>query len=264
MHLSQLMEIGYHFSSWRMCLESIHCSARPHCETREIFDSSGKDPQEMEWRTSRPFHGTGVMKAFRRNFCYCCSYKHGLRTQTVIWKMYRYKEILNMEVSYIFYFSLYRVIHKSIRDFRPLRYSSRDGHAEGEHVNRGRDTPSLSYITGARYVHPWWRGTCHFCNQVPATHGCDRNLITRLTSAASPRVDISSTCKVGQKFGVSLPLLTCTPSAWLSRLLYRRGRKSQRDVWITLYNTYVIFVGKFHTELHFVRRRKKCKRNGSI
>ena len=38
---------------------------------------------------------------------------------------------------------LYRVTHKSLRDFRPLRYSSRDGHAEGEHVNRGRDTPSF-------------------------------------------------------------------------------------------------------------------------
>ena len=37
----------------------------------------------------------------------------------------------------------YRVIHKSLRDFRTLRYSSRDGHAEGEHVNRGRDTPSF-------------------------------------------------------------------------------------------------------------------------
>ena len=37
----------------------------------------------------------------------------------------------------------YRGIHKSLRDFRPLRYSSRDGHAEGEHINRGRDTPSL-------------------------------------------------------------------------------------------------------------------------
>ena len=35
------------------------------------------------------------------------------------------------------------VIHKPLRDFRPLRYSSRDGHAEGEHVNRGRDTPSF-------------------------------------------------------------------------------------------------------------------------
>jgi len=38
---------------------------------------------------------------------------------------------------------IYRVIHKSLRDFRPLRYSSRNGHAEGEHVNRGRDTPSF-------------------------------------------------------------------------------------------------------------------------
>jgi hypothetical protein len=35
---------------------------------------------------------------------------------------------------------LYRVIQKSLRDFRPLRCNSRDCHAEGEHVNRGRDT----------------------------------------------------------------------------------------------------------------------------
>jgi hypothetical protein len=36
----------------------------------------------------------------------------------------------------------YRVIHKSLQDFRPLRYRSQDGHTGGEHVNRGRDTPS--------------------------------------------------------------------------------------------------------------------------
>jgi len=42
-----------------------------------------------------------------------------------------------------FYAIFYRVIHKSLRDFRPLRYSSRDGHAEGKHFNRGRDTPSF-------------------------------------------------------------------------------------------------------------------------
>jgi len=51
-------------------------------------------------------------------------------------------------------------------------------------------------------------------------------------------INISSTCKVGQKLGVSLHLLTCSPSAWLSRLLYRRGRKSRRDLWITLYTKY--------------------------
>jgi hypothetical protein len=39
---------------------------------------------------------------------------------------------------------IYRVIHKSLRDFRHLRYSSRNGHAEEEHVNRGRDTPNFS------------------------------------------------------------------------------------------------------------------------
>jgi hypothetical protein len=31
----------------------------------------------------------------------------------------------------------------SLRDFRPLRYGNRDGHAEREHVNRWRDTPSF-------------------------------------------------------------------------------------------------------------------------
>ena len=43
----------------------------------------------------------------------------------------------------IYYMYIYRVIHQSLRDFRPLRYSCRDGHAEGEHVNRKRDTPSF-------------------------------------------------------------------------------------------------------------------------
>jgi len=38
---------------------------------------------------------------------------------------------------------IFRVIHTSLRDFRTLRYSSRDDHAELEHVNRGRDTPTF-------------------------------------------------------------------------------------------------------------------------
>jgi hypothetical protein len=72
----------------------------------------------------------------------------------------------------------YRVIRKSLRDFRSLRYSSRDSHAEGEQVNRGRDIPSfcLSYLTGARYVQPWRRGRCQSCNQVPATQGKSRGI----------------------------------------------------------------------------------------
>ena len=108
-------------------------------------------------------------------------------------------------------FAYYRAIRKSLRDFRPLWYSSRDGHTEGEHVNRGRDTQS-------------------FC---PTLQVLDMSTLS--DTASSPRVDISSTCKVGQKLGVSLPMLTCSPAAWPSRLLCRRGRKSRRDLWITLY-----------------------------
>ena len=101
----------------------------------------------------------------------------------------------------------YRVIRKSLRDFRPLRYSSRDGHAEGEHVNRGRDTPS--FCPTLQVLDMFLPHTLHMCG---------RNLITGFTSAASPRVDISSTCKVGQKlivspsvdmlpFGVTIPAI---------------------------------------------------------
>ena len=135
-------------------------------------------------------------------------------------------------------FHLYRVIHKSLRDFRPLQYSSRDGHAEGEHVNRGGDTPifcpnlqllDMSTLGDAADVNTVIKFLPHPCNV------CGRNLITGLTSVTSRRVDISSTCKVGLKLGVSPPLLTCSLSAWPSRLLYRRGQKSRRDLWITLY-----------------------------
>jgi hypothetical protein len=69
----------------------------------------------------------------------------------------------------------YRVIHKSLRDFRPLRYSSRDGHAEGKHVNRGRDTRSLcptlqlldmSTVGDAADVNPVIRFLPHTVNHV--------------------------------------------------------------------------------------------------
>ena len=51
---------------------------------------------------------------------------------------------------------MYRVIHKSLQDFRPLRYSSRNGHAgRGACQQRKRHSKFLSYLTGARYVHHW-------------------------------------------------------------------------------------------------------------
>ena len=87
----------------------------------------------------------------------------------------------------------------------------------------------MSALGDVADVNPVIKFLPHTCNV------CGRNLITGLTSATSPRVDISSTCKVGQKVGVSLPLLTCSPSAWPSRLLYCRGRKFRKDVWLALH-----------------------------
>jgi len=75
------------------------------------------------------------------------------------------------------------------------------------------------------------------CNIYRVIRKSLQNFRTRLLNNQDrhSRVDISSTCKVGQKLGLSLPLLTCSPSAWPSRLLYHRGTISRRDLWITLY-----------------------------
>jgi hypothetical protein len=91
--------------------------------------------------------------------------------------------------------SVYRVIRKSVRDFRPLRYSSLDGHTEGEHVNRGRDTPSfcptlhvldMSTLGDAADVYPVIKFLPHTVNHVPPM----------------PR-DLSSICKVRQTWSLS-------------------------------------------------------------
>ena len=94
----------------------------------------------------------------------------------------------------------YRVIHKSLRDFRPLRYSSRDDHAEVEHVNRGRDTPS--FCPTLQLLDISTHGDAADVNLVikflPHTlHVCGRNLITE-TWSASPSVDMLP-------FGVTIP-----------------------------------------------------------
>ena len=64
-------------------------------------------------------------------------------------------------------------IRKVQGDIRPLRYSSRDGHAEGEHINRGRNTPSfcptlqvldMSTLGDAADVNPLIKFLPHTCN----------------------------------------------------------------------------------------------------
>ena len=89
-------------------------------------------------------------------------------------------------------------------------------------------------------MHPWWRGRCQSSSCDTRRNACRRNLITGLTSAASPRVHISSTCKVGQKLGEILYLMICSFLPCLSWLLRSRVRKSRRDLWITLYNSCVL------------------------
>ena len=90
-------------------------------------------------------------------------------------------------------FRIYRVIHKSLWDFRPLRYSSPDGQAEGVHVNRGRDTPSLcptlqvldmSTLGDTADVNP-------VTNQVPATH------VARVWQELDYMIDICRVTKGG-------------------------------------------------------------------
>jgi hypothetical protein len=92
------------------------------------------------------------------------------------WNLKEEKKLIVRVVWYIGYLLLlYRVIQTSLRDFRPLRYSSRVGHAKGEHVNRGRDTPSfcptlhvlgMSTFSDAASVNPVIKFMPHTVNHV--------------------------------------------------------------------------------------------------
>ena len=137
--------------------------------------------------------------------------------------------------------NIYRVIRKSLWNFRNRLRNNQDRQQKGAYQYVGN--PSTSFLcTRRRGIlasftarggsrGETWRGQGIRKRSV----SCNLPKLPNLTSAASPRVDISSTCKIGQKLGVSVPLLTCSPSAWRSRSLYRRGRKSRRDLWITLW-----------------------------
>ena len=79
---------------------------------------------------------------------------------------------------------IYRVIHTSLRDFRPLRYSSRDGHAEGQHVNTGRDTPI--FCTTLQVL-----DMSTLCDAADATH------VQRVWQELGYRIDIYHVTKGG-------------------------------------------------------------------
>jgi len=87
------------------------------------------------------------------------------------------------------------------------------------------------------------------------------DLITGLTSSASPRVHISSSCKVGQKLGETLYPLICFFLPCLSWLLRSQFSKSRRDLWITLYiicTNRVSMLRSHHPSLYGLWNVLKC------
>jgi hypothetical protein len=111
--------------------------------------------------------------------------------------------------------TLYRVIRKSLRDLEPLRYSSRDGHdggGGGACQQRERHTKFLSYLTGARHVHPLWRGRRQSCNQVRAT----------------PVTQNAFLSPVHAMFRHDCPLAV-KPASTPRRLLHKKKKKTWRD-----------------------------------
>jgi hypothetical protein len=127
----------------------------------------------------------------------------------------------------------YRVIHNSLRDFRPLGYSSRDGHAEGEHVNRGADTPSfcptlrvldMSTLGDAADVN-LANSKTHNAFLFPVHHMFRHVCPLAVKPASTPRCPVHK-----KKLGEILYLLICSFLLCLSWLSRSRVRNFRRDL----------------------------------
>ena len=159
---------------------------------REMFTKSKNLSQFARcagWYYKRVIRNTKSDPAYRVQTTQLTAKQNSNNTNSKYLQVFRqYMKILRLRQMFLYWHKTYRVIHMSLRNFRPLQYRSRDGHAEGEHVNRGRHSKFLSYLTGARYFHPWWRGKCQSSNQVPAT---------RVWQELDYRIDICRVAKVG-------------------------------------------------------------------
>ena len=63
------------------------------------------------------------------------------------------------ELFYILVLTKYRVIHKSLRDFRTRLRNNQDRHGRKEHINRQRISPKFFFVLGALayfQVPPLW------------------------------------------------------------------------------------------------------------
>jgi len=161
------------------------------------------------------------------------------RAETCLWKKQCNKQmfIKSLTEFCLTIFYLYIVLHTSLRDFRPLRYSSRYGHTEGELVNRGRDTPSfcptlqmldMSNIGDAADVNPTnskTQNALFFLVHAMFRHDCP----IAVKPASTPQR------LVKKKLGDILYLLIWPFLLCLSWLLRSRVRNFRRDLWITLY-----------------------------
>jgi hypothetical protein len=133
---------------------------------------------------------------------------------------------------------IYRVIHKSLRDFRPLRYSNRDGNAEGEHVNRGRGT--LSFCPTLQVLDMSTLGDAADVN-FGKFQDSELFFIPCLRHVSSRLPPSDKTCKYAtapsthKKLGEILYSFICSFLLCLSWLLCGGVRKFRRDLWITLY-----------------------------
>jgi hypothetical protein len=105
--------------------------------------------------------------------------------------------------------------------------------------------PLLTVVNWITPAHWFSKVTQHVDSNSPCRARDTGHALQRVSQELDYRIDICRVTKGAHiehlqgrtKTGVSIPLLTCSPSAWPSRLLYRRGRKSRRDLWITLYIT---------------------------
>jgi hypothetical protein len=118
-------------------------------------------------------------------------------------------------------------------DFRPLQDSSRDGHADGEPVNRGRDTASFCPTLQVLDMYTLGDATDVKFWQIPRHRPLTYSLSTPCFVTTAPlAVKPASTSRglVQKKLGEIICLLICFFLPCLSWLLRSRVRKSRRDL----------------------------------
>jgi hypothetical protein len=121
------------------------------------------------------------------------------------------------------------VVHRFLRDIRPLWYSSWDGHAEGNMSTEGETL----YLTGARYVHPWWH-----------TEHLTKVSCTRSTVSADDLAGLFVLqCTGSHSAGISCTVMNCFVCWWFC-VVHGPKPSLQHHNWLSF--------GKFWDTEHFL------------